>query len=131
MEEAESAFSCKICYQSYDDDFKKPYIISPCSHTICLECLKEILSLSSNCPFCKIDIKVSVNEMKPNYELIDIIYKIKNTNNVARCTKCKNLINNIYFTDKNSNIQFICKHCAKNAKLFLEEGEVNLCKYNC
>lgn len=113
MEEAESAFACKICYQSYDDDLKKPYIISPCSHTICLECLKEILMLSNTCPFCKKEIKASICEMKPNYELIDIIYKIKNTNNVARCSKCKDLINAIYFTEKNSNVQFICKHCAK------------------
>jgi len=113
MEEAESAFSCKICYQSYDDDSKKPYIISPCSHTICHECLKEILILNCNCPFCKKEIKASINEMKPNYELIDIIYKIKNTSNVARCFKCKELINAVYFTEKNSNVHFICKNCAR------------------
>jgi hypothetical protein len=121
MEEAESAFSCKICYSSYDDDMKKPYIISPCSHTICLECLKEILSLSCNCPFCKIDIKASLTEMKPNYELIDIIYKIKNTSNVAKCGKCKNLINSIYFIEKNSNVQFICKLCAKSTREVLDD----------
>lgn len=115
MEEAESAFSCKICYQSYDDDLKKPFIISPCSHTICLECLKEILMLTCTCPFCKKEIKASICEMKPNYELIDIIYKIKNTNNIARCSKCKDLINAIYFSEKNSNVQFICKHCAKTS----------------
>jgi hypothetical protein len=115
MEEAESAFSCKICYQSYDDELKKPYIISPCSHTICLECLKEILLLSCTCPFCKKEIKASICEMKPNYELIDIIYKIKNTNNVVRCSKCKDLINSVYFTEKNSNVLFICKHCANIA----------------
>jgi hypothetical protein len=111
--EAESAFSCKICYQSYDDDLKKPYIITPCSHTICLECLKEILMLTSNCPFCKKEIKASILEMKPNYELIDIIYKIKNTSNIARCAKCKELINAVYFTEKNSNVLFLCKYCAK------------------
>lgn len=126
MEEAESAFSCKICYQSYDDDSKKPYIISPCSHTICLECLKEILSLNCNCPFCKKEIKASIIEMKPNYELIDIIYKIKNTSNVARCYKCKELINKIYFTEKNSNVHFICKNCAKinpnNAQNTIEDS---------
>jgi len=115
MEEAESAFSCKICYQSYDDDCKKPYIISPCSHTICLECLKEILKQNGTCPFCKKEIKASICEMKPNYELIDIIYKIKNTNNVARCARCKDLINTIYFIEKNSYVQFICKHCSKIA----------------
>jgi hypothetical protein len=125
MEEAESAFSCKICYQSYDDDLKKPYIISPCSHTICLECLKEILTLSCNCPFCKKEIKASVLEMKPNYELIDIIYKIKNTSNIAKCTKCKDLINSIYFAEKNTNVQFICKHCAKNGEI-VEENTMSL-----
>jgi hypothetical protein len=123
MEEAENAFSCKICYQSYDDDLKKPYILTPCSHTICLDCLKSILTLSSTCPFCIKEIKASLIDMKPNYELIDIIYKIKHTNNVARCTKCKELINIIYFIEKNSNVQFICKYCAKDGKS-QEEAQV-------
>jgi hypothetical protein len=79
--------------------------------------------LSSLCPFCKKEIKASVNEMKPNYELIDIIYKLKSTNNVAKCTRCKNLINSIYFMEKNAFVQFICKNCSKNAK-DIDEDEV-------
>ena len=116
MEGAESAFACKICYQSYDDDVKKPYIISPCSHTICLDCLREILEINSNCPFCKKEIKASINEMKPNYELIDIIYTIKNSNYDTRCVKCSDIVDSIHFIEKNNNIQFLCKKCAKDQK---------------
>lgn len=116
MDGAETAFSCKICYSVYDDYEKKPYIISPCSHTICIDCLREILEINSNCPFCKKEIKASINEMKPNYELIDIINTIRNSNNDTRCVKCSDVIDAIYFKEKNNNIQFLCKKCAKDDK---------------
>jgi hypothetical protein len=45
---------------------------------------------------------------------------------VARCTKCKELINIIYFIEKNSNVHFICKYCAKDGR-YLEEGETSNC----
>ena len=116
MDGAETAFSCKICYSVYDDHEKKPYIISPCSHTICIDCLREILEINSNCPFCKKEIKASINEMKPNYELIDIINTIRNSNNDTRCVKCSEVIDTIYFKEKNNNIQFLCKKCSKEDK---------------
>lgn len=118
MEGAETAFSCKICYTLYDDKIKKPYIINPCSHTICYTCLKEILESNPNpsCPFCVREIKVSIKEMKPNYELIDIILTIKSSNNDTKCIKCSDSVDTIYFKEKNNNIQFLCKKCAKDEK---------------
>lgn len=116
MEGAETAFSCKICYSFYDDNEKKPYIIAPCSHTICIDCLKKLLDTNSNCPFCKKEIKASINEMKPNYELIDIINTIKNSNNDTRCANCSDILDNFFFKEKNNNIQFLCKKCGKKDK---------------
>ena len=113
MDEQESPFICKICYSNYDDDKKKPVIITPCSHTVCKSCLNEILLLNGACPFCKISIKGNINEIKPNYELLDIIYQIRNSSNhnIVKCSKCKEILNNIYIEEKNFNINYLCKNC--------------------
>ena len=116
MDGAETAFSCKICYSLYDDKIKKPYIISPCSHTICYDCLREIIESNPNCPFCKREIKAPITEMKPNYELIDIILTIKTSSIETKCVRCSDIIDTIYFKEKNNNIQFLCKRCARDDK---------------
>ena len=119
VDEQESPFICKICYSSYDDDNKKPVIMSPCSHTICKSCLSNILLLNKTCPFCKKEIKGDITEVKPNYELIDILHQIKTINNVIstiKCFYCKENTQKVNFIEeKNASINFICEACAKNS----------------
>lgn len=129
MDEPESPFICKICYSNYDDDIKKPVIMTPCSHTICKSCLSNILLLNKTCPFCKKEIMGDISEIKPNYELVDIIYQLKtsNTTNVIKCNKCRKNITTVYIEDKNSNINFLCNECGtkeKNENVVLLESSL-------
>ena len=59
-----------------------------------------------------------ISEIKPNYELVDIIYQLKtnNTTNVIKCNKCRKNITTVYIEDKNSNINFLCSECGTNEK---------------
>ena len=118
MDEPESPFICKICYSNYDDENKKPVIMTPCSHTICKSCLSNILLLNKTCPFCKKEIKGDISDIKPNYELVDIIYQLKTNNitNVIKCARCKQNVKTVYIEEKNSNINFLCVDCGLKEK---------------
>lgn len=118
MDEPESPFICKICYSNYDDENKKPVIMTPCSHTICKSCLSNILLLNKTCPFCKKEIKGDISDIKPNYELVDIIYQLK-TNNITngiKCARCKQNVKTVYIEEKNSSINFLCGDCGLKEK---------------
>ena len=33
---------CSICFNKYDNVKRKPYILNPCGHCFCLECLNQL-----------------------------------------------------------------------------------------
>ncbi|XP_046640762.1 uncharacterized protein LOC124326142 isoform X2 [Daphnia pulicaria] len=50
---AEDFVTCGVCLWEYDEEIRRPKFL-PCSHTVCLECLKEIRRADSiTCPFCR------------------------------------------------------------------------------
>lgn len=61
---------CEICFNSYDHSFHLPHTLMPCSHTLCIKCIKSIEK--SNQMLCPVDRKVFTDH-KPNYALLKII----------------------------------------------------------
>lgn len=82
--------SCKKCMKNYNSSENKPFIISKCLHTVCLECLDKLTA--QKCPLCEqlIENKV-IND--PVLELIE-----RNSNNVISIhSNHYNLINPNFF----------------------------------
>ena len=62
--------NCKICFEKYDKEMRKPLIALPCGHSLCSVCLLELKKQDSTlCSFCRERIQ---NE-KINYDLMDIL----------------------------------------------------------
>lgn len=40
---------CDICFLKFDFDERKPYILNPCGHSLCLTCSNKL----NNCPHCR------------------------------------------------------------------------------
>ena len=41
---------CQICFEKFDHSKNKPYVLIPCTHTVCSKC---VLSLKeTKCPTC-------------------------------------------------------------------------------
>lgn len=59
--------SCQICYSEFDHSRHKPYSLSNCPHTFCIDCLKKIKS--KKCPYCN----VPFTSKNPNLSLLELI----------------------------------------------------------
>ena len=61
---------CPICKNMYTRE-RKPYILQPCCHGLCKECIKGLRDHDENakCPQCR---EIIIEE-KPNYELIELL----------------------------------------------------------
>ena len=59
--------SCKICFDDFDDNKKKPYCIHPCAHTFCLECLEKLPV--KECPICR----QKIESKNPNWVIIEFV----------------------------------------------------------
>ncbi|UMM24957.1 hypothetical protein L5515_004948 [Caenorhabditis briggsae] len=55
----QSAGSCPICFEEFEDTFCREAVMVPCGHTICLECEKQV----KFCPTCRRE-HTSVNNNK-------------------------------------------------------------------
>ena len=42
---------CSICEENYNENEKKPYLLSPCGHCFCLSCTDQLIDRS--CPMCR------------------------------------------------------------------------------
>jgi protein-L-isoaspartate(D-aspartate) O-methyltransferase len=104
-------FSCKICYNNYDESTRLPKAIS-CGHTLCDTCIKGISSKSSNsnyeCPFCKKTIQKSFEPIII-YELIPESPRRENEKkeNLFMCPIHSDLL--IFFCINCNHM--ICKDC--------------------
>jgi hypothetical protein len=48
------SYDCSVCHDTYDVTRKKPYILTSCSHILCVSCMKCVQKLGENvCPICK------------------------------------------------------------------------------
>ena len=71
---------CGICYEKYDLKTRLPRILPHCGHTLCSDCINNIISSGQQttftCPFDKTDVPFSVyslNQFPPNFQLKTVI----------------------------------------------------------
>lgn len=103
-------YSCKICFSEYKEPDNLPYIISPCGHTICSKCLKQIYSDFGECPFCKTQILCSPEDAKLNEDLINMI---KKSSDYLYCDRCNLNVKFIYYGMSGDSVEILCGSCAK------------------
>jgi len=72
--------NCKICLQPFDHSTHKPYSLSSCPHTYCLECIDKFQLNDNKCPHCREPIKgkfinIALLEVVPesNYDKLKAI----------------------------------------------------------
>ena len=84
---------CPICFMNFDHTKKVPRNIS-CGHSVCEECIKNLLDRSIlKCPLCRnsFDKKKSASHYPKSYALLDIVEKRMQERNMAfkfLCCKC-------------------------------------------
>lgn len=62
-------FSCKICYERYNESDRKPKIM-PCGHTVCEKCTSDLFKVRlCKCPWCSKP--VDMLSLKDNFEVLD------------------------------------------------------------
>jgi hypothetical protein len=60
---------CKICFEKYDQQLRKPVSIN-CGHSFCKTCLSSLkVSNSYACPTCR----QSITNEQPNYTVLDLL----------------------------------------------------------
>ena len=58
---------CSICFENFDHSRHKPFVIIPCTHTICISCLSNLND--QTCPNCN----KPFTSNNPNWILLDIL----------------------------------------------------------
>ena len=64
---------CSVCLESFDDEIisKRPFLINPCGHCFCSDCLNGLGS--QKCPICRVNIESKIC----NWQLINLITERK------------------------------------------------------
>lgn len=120
--------SCQICFNVYETE-RRAYIISPCGHSACKECILSIYQINSTCPFCKVDFNKPFEEL---HECFDTSLNIENEvrqqeDKDCKCNICKGIIVSAYVQQSKENIQYICKRCAIS---IFKENEYQFTRFN-
>lgn len=66
--------NCDICENKFDESSYKPYVLYPCSHTFCINCLN--VWTEKTCPNCRLVIQ----DKNPNWMLMKLIAEIDKIN---------------------------------------------------
>ncbi len=104
-------FNCPICTTEYDHERNEPRIIPNCGHSVCLNCLMQILkdfSSSFKCPLCNryLQIKRITPETFPkNYLALNLLDKRRKA---SLCTVHCTMKDLVCFDCK----ELICNKCA-------------------
>jgi hypothetical protein len=80
---------CKICLEPYDHSIRKPYSLSSCPHTFCINCLERLKE--NKCPVCNRNI-ISKNI---NLELLELIPESEYDKSKAEAFKSLNELNEL------------------------------------
>ena len=72
------ATKCSICWEKYEKQGDKIPKLLPCSHTVCLQCTRQLIENSKlNCPECRTKNRVPVRGFPTNRYLIENLYLAK------------------------------------------------------
>ena len=78
------ATECSICLEKYEKQGDKIPKLLPCSHTVCLQCTRQLIENSKlNCPECRTENRVPVRGFPTNRYLIenlDLAKKVEEKN---------------------------------------------------
>jgi hypothetical protein len=69
-----NSMECGVCLETYDSAQKQPVVLD-CGHTICKECITDILDMGSTCPFDRKQIAKGLADLSINYSLMEMIEK--------------------------------------------------------
>lgn len=67
---------CPVCFNFFTS-FKHPIKLG-CNHTFCVKCIHHLQS--EICPLCRAPFQSSVDDLQPNFEMIEILKKTKKYN---------------------------------------------------
>ncbi len=73
---------CGVCFMKFNLSKTQPYVLYPCSHTFCLDCLKKLKE--NNCPNCRSEI----SDQTPYWSFLTMINDTK-ANNLNDFTEAK------------------------------------------
>lgn len=65
--------TCPVCYELLLPPSHQPYILFPCGHTFCKQCIDSFAKVKKMCPFCR----TTYNTMAPNLSLQNLILSAK------------------------------------------------------
>lgn len=102
---------CNICFFEYDEE-RKPLILSPCGHTLCKECIDNIIQNKCLCPYCNSSIDKKSNELIEDKDILKKIKKQLNENDKPKCNTCNLRIIKTYLKSIKNDVNQICKKCA-------------------
>lgn len=102
--------TCPICFERFGAEITKPLSL-PCGHTICKSCLLKMKGTQNPmvCPMDKKPIGAEINQISPNYIVLDMI-QLSNQAAKQRYYCKDHPDTEIGFLDKATN-SLICAHC--------------------
>ncbi len=75
---------CQICLTHFNHSKHKPFVLSPCTHICCLNCLNDLTQIMSPsdslCPVCELPIK----NMEPSWALLNRISNEQETERIKQ-----------------------------------------------
>ncbi|OMJ84810.1 hypothetical protein SteCoe_13997 [Stentor coeruleus] len=70
---------CSVCLEKYNSSTKQPIVLE-CGHTLCKECVKDIINKMKECPMDREPITKPFNQLKVNYSLLDLLISMNALN---------------------------------------------------
>lgn len=116
---------CQICVSPYDDNCHLPKILQ-CAHTVCEQCINwleaegrrkagniDLSQVYIICPVCRMLTLAPRNSIRTNYQLIDVVDKMRGDANrnieFLTCIECKGV-----YHEKDTNICTSCSPIKQN-----------------
>ena len=76
---------CIVCHEPFNAAAKTPLVL-PCNHTLCKECCGVLYRAPHQpCPVCRAPVPVTHAELKPNFQLMDVV----NSRDTKVCEQCQ------------------------------------------
>ena len=74
-------FQCEICTNDYDNQYRRPFVLIPCGHTLCNLCIEKIEN--KQCPndrivFTNRVLNWEIQKRLSNYQITSLINEIQN-----------------------------------------------------
>lgn len=85
-----SNMTCQVCLSEYDHSKHKPYSLSNCPHTFCIDCINKVKN--KKCPMCQ----TFFRSYNPNLSLLEFVPYSEYDKAKSELEKTYNEANNLY-----------------------------------